>query len=114
VFVLSQKADSFCGLAADPEEHRFHIPPGAFWDDVRSHSTNIGERLNIAFRAIEDAIRACGTCFRIWIFLLRVYRLLVLSLIAFILAHWAYLSTNPLQLPDWGGFSIAGIANSVT
>ncbi len=42
-------------LAADPEEHRFHIPPGAFWDDVRSHSTNIGERLNIAFRAIEDA-----------------------------------------------------------
>ncbi len=42
-------------LAADPEEHRFHIPPGAFWDEVRSHSTNIGERLNIAFRAIEDA-----------------------------------------------------------
>ncbi len=42
-------------LAADPEEHRFHIPPGAFWDDVRKSSTNIGERLNIAFRAIEDA-----------------------------------------------------------
>lgn len=42
-------------LAADPEEHRFHIPPGAFWDDIRKSSTNIGERLNIAFRAIEDA-----------------------------------------------------------
>lgn len=42
-------------LAADPEEHRFHIPPGAFWQDVRKHSTNIGEHLNNAFRAIEDA-----------------------------------------------------------
>jgi hypothetical protein len=26
----------------------------------------------------------------------------VLSLIAFTLAHWAYLSTNSSQLPDWG------------
>lgn len=34
--------------------------------------------------------------------LLGVYRWLVLSLIAFILAHWAYLSTNPSQLPEWG------------
>ncbi|BAY65220.1 type I restriction-modification system M subunit [Calothrix brevissima NIES-22] len=42
-------------LAADPEEHRFHIPPGAFWHDIRKHSTNIGENLNAAFRAIEDA-----------------------------------------------------------
>ena len=35
--------------------------------------------------------------------LLGVYRWLVLSLIAFILAHWAYLSTNRAELPDWGG-----------
>jgi type I restriction enzyme M protein len=42
-------------LAADPEEHRFHIPPGFFWNDVRKHTTNIGEQLNTAFRAIEDA-----------------------------------------------------------
>src|SRR5919202_1758855 len=34
--------------------------------------------------------------------LLAVYRWLVLSLIAFTLAHWAYLSTNPSELPDWG------------
>ncbi len=34
--------------------------------------------------------------------LLAVYRWLVLSLIAFTLAHWAYLSTNPSKLPDWG------------
>ncbi len=33
--------------------------------------------------------------------LLGVYRWLVLSLIAFMLAHWAYLSTNPSELPDW-------------
>lgn len=42
-------------LAADPEEHRFHIPEGAFWKDVRQHSVDIGTELNTAFRAIEDA-----------------------------------------------------------
>ncbi len=42
-------------LAADPDEHRFHIPPGHFWRDVRKHTTNIGEHLNAAFHAIEDA-----------------------------------------------------------
>ncbi len=36
--------------------------------------------------------------------LLGVYRWLVRkSLIAFILAHWAYLSTKRAELPDWGG-----------
>ncbi len=34
--------------------------------------------------------------------LLGVYRWLVLSLIAFTLAHWTYLSTHPSELPDWG------------
>lgn len=34
--------------------------------------------------------------------LLGVYRWLVLSLIAYILAHWAYLSTQSADLPDWG------------
>ena len=34
--------------------------------------------------------------------LLGVYRWLVLSLIAYILAHWAYLSTSVPDLPDWG------------
>lgn len=42
-------------LAADPEEHRFHIPAGHFWKDVRKHTTNIGENLNAAFNAVEDA-----------------------------------------------------------
>jgi hypothetical protein len=34
--------------------------------------------------------------------LLGVYRWLVLSLIAYLLAHWAYLSTATADLPDWG------------
>lgn len=42
-------------LAADPDEHRFHIPEGHFWADVRRHTTNIGEHLNAAFHAVEDA-----------------------------------------------------------
>lgn len=50
---LSQYGDK--ELAADPDEHRFHIPEGHFWKDVRKHTTNIGEHLNAAFHAIEDA-----------------------------------------------------------
>lgn len=34
--------------------------------------------------------------------LLGVYRWLVLSLLAYLLTHWAYLSTNSTNLPDWG------------
>ncbi|WP_238298266.1 type I restriction-modification system subunit M [Methylobacterium soli] len=41
--------------AADPDEHRFHIPLEHRWDQVRKHSTQIGQRLNNAFAAIEDA-----------------------------------------------------------
>lgn len=50
---LAQYGDA--EVAADPDEHRFHIPKGCFWDDVRKYSTNIGEHLNAAFRGIEDA-----------------------------------------------------------
>lgn len=42
-------------LAADPDDHRFHIPEGCFWEDVCAKSTNIGEHINVALRAIEDA-----------------------------------------------------------
>lgn len=42
-------------LAADPDEHRFHIPQGHFWEDVRQKTTDIGAALNGAFHAIEDA-----------------------------------------------------------
>ncbi len=50
---LAEYRDS--ALAADPEEHRFHIPPGCFWADVRQQSVDIGTALNTSFRAIEDA-----------------------------------------------------------
>ena len=42
-------------LAADPDEHRFDIPKGHFWTDVRKHTTDIGTHLNRAFHSIEDA-----------------------------------------------------------
>jgi type I restriction enzyme M protein len=42
-------------LAADPDEHRFDIPRQHTWAAVRKHTTNIGENLNLAFHAIEDA-----------------------------------------------------------
>ena len=42
-------------LAADPDEHRFDIPKGHFWRDVRKHTTDIGTHLNRAFHIIEDA-----------------------------------------------------------
>lgn len=41
--------------ARDPGEHRFHIPEGCSWADVRKKSKDIGAALNHAFREIEDA-----------------------------------------------------------
>ena len=42
-------------LAADADEHRFDLPEGHRWVDVRKYTTNIGEHLNAAFQAVEDA-----------------------------------------------------------
>jgi type I restriction enzyme M protein len=42
-------------MARDPDEHRFNIPEGHFWKDVRKHATDIGTYLNSSFFAIEDA-----------------------------------------------------------
>jgi hypothetical protein len=41
--------------------------------------------------------------------LIGVYRWLVLSLIAYLLAHWAYLSTNTTDLPDWGQTALLAV-----
>ncbi|SFH01973.1 type I restriction-modification system subunit M [Methylobacterium gossipiicola] len=41
--------------AAEPDEHRFHVPPQHHWRAVRKHATQIGQHLNNAFAAIEDA-----------------------------------------------------------
>ena len=40
--------------AADPTEHRFHLPPHASWQAVRRHKHHIGRHLTAAFRAIEQ------------------------------------------------------------
>ena len=37
------------------ENHRFAIPSGSLWEDVRSHTENIGTALQTAFREIEKA-----------------------------------------------------------
>jgi type I restriction-modification system DNA methylase subunit len=43
------------GLADLPENHRFAIPGGCHWDDIRSITENIGQNLLSAMRAIESA-----------------------------------------------------------
>ena len=50
---LSEYGDA--ELAADADEHRFDLPEGHRWADVRKYTTNIGEHLNAAFQAVEDA-----------------------------------------------------------
>lgn len=42
-------------FAAFAENHRFAIPQGNLWSDVRSHTQNIGSALQTAFREIEKA-----------------------------------------------------------
>lgn len=42
-------------LARAPNEHRFHIPEGCLWTDVRRRSRDIGTALNINFRVIESS-----------------------------------------------------------
>ena len=41
--------------AAFAENHRFQIPAGAHWRDVRAVTTNVGQALQNAMRAIEQA-----------------------------------------------------------
>lgn len=42
-------------LAALPENHRFAIPDGAHWDDIRKVTMNVGATILAAMRAIESA-----------------------------------------------------------
>ena len=42
-------------LASFPESHRFQVPEGAHWNDVRSKSANVGTALQRAMREIEKA-----------------------------------------------------------
>lgn len=42
-------------LAALPENHRFTVPDGAHWDDIRATTSNIGRKLLNSMHAIEAA-----------------------------------------------------------
>ena len=42
-------------FAAFPENHRFQIPDGAHWREVRQAAKNVGRALQSAMRAIETA-----------------------------------------------------------
>lgn len=38
-----------------PEQHRFQIPEGAHWSDLRRRNTNVGQAIQFAMREIEKA-----------------------------------------------------------
>ncbi|HEV2579703.1 MAG TPA: class I SAM-dependent DNA methyltransferase, partial [Ktedonobacteraceae bacterium] len=42
-------------FASFPEIHRFQIPGGCHWRDVRARTTNVGQALQMAMREIEKA-----------------------------------------------------------
>ena len=49
------ESDGDIEYAAFAEHHRFQIPEGAHWEDVRAVTTNVGMTLQNAMRAIEKA-----------------------------------------------------------
>lgn len=49
------ESDGDTAFAAFPENHRFQVPEGCHWNDVRAKSANIGHALQRAMRAIEQA-----------------------------------------------------------
>lgn len=50
-----EESDGDMMFALFPEQHRFQIPEGCHWQDVRSKSVNIGHALQQAMRGIERA-----------------------------------------------------------
>lgn len=49
------ESDGDLEFAAFAENHRFQIPDGAHWDDIRARSANVGAAIRDAMRAIENA-----------------------------------------------------------
>lgn len=50
-----EESDGDTSYAELPEFHRFVIPEGCHWNDVRETTTNVGAKLIFAFREIEKA-----------------------------------------------------------
>jgi len=53
--VALEESDGDVEYASLPEFHRFEIPEGCHWDDVRSTTTNVGLAIEKALRGIEQA-----------------------------------------------------------
>jgi type I restriction enzyme M protein len=49
------ESDGDIEFAQFPENHRFQVPEGCHWEEVRAKSTNIGHALQKAMRSIEQA-----------------------------------------------------------
>lgn len=50
-----EESDGDHEFASFAENHRFAIPEGNLWGDVRNHTENVGVALQVAFREIEKA-----------------------------------------------------------
>lgn len=50
-----EESDGDKEYASLPEQHRFQIPDGAHWNDVRNKVENVGKAIQDAMRAIEKA-----------------------------------------------------------
>jgi type I restriction enzyme M protein len=49
------ESDGDVDYAAFAENHRFQVPEGAHWDDLRERTENVGQAIQTAMRAIEQA-----------------------------------------------------------
>jgi type I restriction system adenine methylase HsdM len=52
--VALEKYSNDTSLADLPENHRFLIPTGSHWDDIRETTTNVGAKIVSSMRAIES------------------------------------------------------------
>ena len=53
--VALEESDGDTEYASMPEMHRFEIPAGCHWQDVRETTTNVGQAIEKALRGIEQA-----------------------------------------------------------
>src|SRR5690554_6281782 len=49
-----KESDGDQDYASLPEFHRFEIPEGCHWQDVREQTSNVGQAIEKAFRGIEQ------------------------------------------------------------
>src|SRR5690554_3186745 len=52
---ILEESDGDAEYASLPEFHRFEIPKGCHWNDVREQTNNVGAAIELALRGIEQA-----------------------------------------------------------